>query len=110
MSLLELTTRMKGWLNREYKGVVFEREDKPIAYALYRIEPGWAYLRQFFVSPEYRRQGIGRQAMQILVNGIFPPRARVTVEVLCHNQTAHQFWKAVGFRDYAITLEMIRSG
>jgi GNAT superfamily N-acetyltransferase len=109
MSLPELTTRMRYWLNREYKGVLFERDRKEVAYALYRLDPGWAYLRQFFVSPEYRRQGIGRQGIQILLQTIFPPRARVTVEVLWHNEAAHEFWKAVGFSDYAVTLEMIRS-
>ena len=47
--------------------------------------------------------------MQILLSEVFPPRTRVTVDVLHHNHAAHEFWKAIGFHDYAVTLEMRRS-
>src|SRR5437660_1204804 len=106
MTLSELVARMKGWLAREYRGVVFERAEDVVGYALYRLEADSVYLRQFFVNPEYRRQGLGRAAMDILLTGIFPRRKRVTVDVLYQNHSAHEFWRAVGFTDYAVTLEM----
>ncbi|MBC7256951.1 MAG: GNAT family N-acetyltransferase, partial [Chloroflexi bacterium] len=38
-SLEEFTTRMHGWLARgEYQAVLFEAEEGPVAYALYRQE------------------------------------------------------------------------
>jgi ribosomal protein S18 acetylase RimI-like enzyme len=108
MTLPELADRMKLWLRRECQAVLFARNDEVAAYALYRIDPGWIYLRQFFVSPAHRRQGIGRAAIRILLEAIFPAHTRVTVEVLYHNYRAHEFWRAVGFKDFAVTLEMLR--
>src|SRR5947207_14598911 len=60
MTLPELLARMKEWLRKEYRGVIFERENKVVAYAIYRVDPGLIYLRQFFVSRQYRREGIAR--------------------------------------------------
>ena len=34
----------------------------------------------------------------------------ITVEVLVKNRAAYEFWKAIGFQDYAIMLEMLRDG
>src|SRR6266404_2710918 len=60
MALPELAARMKQWLGHEYKGVIFEHEARVLAYALYRLDSASVYLRQFYVSREHRRQGIGR--------------------------------------------------
>ena len=109
MTVPELVSRMKQWLRREYRGVLFERGGEVVGYAVYRLDVGSIYLRQFFIGRKYRRQGIGRAAMQILLSELFPPRTRVTVDVLHHNHAAHEFWKAIGFHDYAVTLEMRRS-
>ena len=108
MTLPELLARMKYWLSREYQGVLFEHGGRIVAYAIYRLDPGSVYLRQFFVRPAHRQQGIGRAAMQILLEAILPPRTQVTVEVLYNNKIAHQFWRAVGFNDYSVTLQMNR--
>jgi hypothetical protein len=48
--------------------------------------------------------------MHMLVRQVWPPGWRITVEVLVNNQPAYAFGKAIGFQDYAITLEMIWSG
>ncbi len=37
------------------------------------------------------------------------PGKRVTVSVLVSNTVGLAFWRAVGFHDYALTLEMERS-
>src|SRR5205823_3421341 len=67
MTSPELAARMKRWLQSECRGVLFEHERNVVAYALYRSDPGWIYLRQFFVHRNHRRQGIGRAAMEILL-------------------------------------------
>lgn len=107
MTLPELEERMRGFLEGEYTAILFEQEGVPVAYALYRQDADSLYLRHFFVERSRRRQGIGRQAMALLRGEIWPPDARVTVEVLVHNRAVHAFWRSVGFQDYAVTLELL---
>jgi ribosomal protein S18 acetylase RimI-like enzyme len=106
MNLGELEQRMAGWLQGEYRAVVFEREDEPAGYALFRVEPDYVYLRQFFVKPDMRRQGIGRAAIDWLVKNVWNEIRRVRLEVLVENKSAIEFWRAIGFRDYAVTMEL----
>ena len=106
MSLTDLDRRMAGWLSSgEYQAVLF-RTDLPVAYALFRLDDPEVFLRQFFVEREQRRQGIGRAAFAILRNYVWTPSSRVTLEVLVHNVAAQAFWRAVGFRDYAVEMEL----
>jgi GNAT superfamily N-acetyltransferase len=110
MTIPELAERMGQWLATEYTAVMFEQHAMPVAYALFRPEVASIYLRQFFVARQYRRQGIGRQAMQLLLTAVWPRGWRITLDVLVHNQRGRAFWHALGFQDYAITLEMLRDG
>ena len=107
MTVAELEQRLCGWLESgDYDAVIFERDLQPVAYALYRLEPNSdVYLRQFFVTREYRCQGIGRAAIELLFREIWPAGTRVAVEVLAHNQVGRRFWSALGFEDYSLTLE-----
>jgi GNAT superfamily N-acetyltransferase len=102
----ELTERMRQWLATSYAGIIFEDERGVIAYALYQDEPTQIYLRQFFVARDRRRAGLGRQAINILLTQIWPRSKRLTVSVLFHNQPAMAFWKAVGYTEYSMTLEI----
>jgi len=79
MTVPELEQRMKGWLASEYAAVTFEERGEAVAYALYREEPDELYLRQLFVAPNRRREGIGRAAMGILRAQIWPKDQRLTV-------------------------------
>lgn len=102
----ELTERMRQWLTNIYIGVIFEDEKGLIAYALYQEEQTQIYLRQFFVVRERRRKGLGRAAMNVLFTRIWPRNKRLTVSVLWHNKPAWAFWKAVGYTEYSLTLEI----
>jgi predicted acetyltransferase len=84
--------------------VLFERGDSAVGYALFRKGPEWIYLRQFFVDTQWRRGGIGRFAIEWLRNNAWQD-SRIRVEVLIHNQAGIAFWRAVGFADYALTME-----
>jgi GNAT superfamily N-acetyltransferase len=106
MMLPELRNRMQGWLEGEYKAVVFGPGASPLAYALYREDADEIYLRQLFVGRGYRSGGIGREIMNILRAEVWPANKRVTVEVLTNNLRAVAFWHTVGCKDYALTLEM----
>lgn len=107
MTVLELRERMRNWIQSEYKAVSFEDEGKAVAYALYRENADEIHLRQLFVTRERRRQGVGKRAMTILFNEVWPKDKRLVVEVLCKNQSAVCFWRAMGYSDYAITLEIM---
>jgi ribosomal protein S18 acetylase RimI-like enzyme len=104
MSLLQLAERMTGWLEGEYVAILFERDGLPLAYVLYRDEGDAIYVRHVFVRREHRRSGIGRAAMQMVLDGLRSP-CRVRLEVLATNRRGLAFWQAMGFREYAITLE-----
>jgi predicted acetyltransferase len=106
MTVPELEQRMRGWLASEYAAVFFEDGGEVVAYALYRDQPEEIYLRQLFVVLDRRRKGIGREVVKILRSKIWPTNRRLTVEVLVHNTAAIAFWRAVGYRDYCLTLEI----
>jgi GNAT superfamily N-acetyltransferase len=109
MNLVELTARMSGWLKADYAAVLFSESGKSIGYALYRFEPDHVYLRQFFVTPEKRRQGVGKQAMFWMWTNVWRDVPRIRLDVLVGNSTAHAFWESVGFTDYCITMEAERA-
>ena len=106
MTLLQLQERMLGWLQGDYTAVIFSKEPEKVGYALYRKETEWIYLRQLFVKAEARRKGIGREAISWLKKNAWKGTKPIRIEVLVGNPEGISFWKAVGFKDYCITMEM----
>src|SRR5262245_16735678 len=107
MTVAELEQRMKSWLASEYVAVIFEDGKEVVAYALYREQSQEIYLRQLFVVRNRCRQGFGRRAVEILRSNFWPPNKRLTVDVLVQNTAAVAFWRAVGYKDYSLTLEIL---
>jgi GNAT superfamily N-acetyltransferase len=107
MALPELERRMRAWLAGEYRAVVFEERGKPVAYALFQERPDEVYLRRLFVTRDCRRRGYGRQALAILRSTVWSRSKRLTVDVLVDNHEALAFWRAMGYRDYSLTLEVV---
>jgi predicted acetyltransferase len=83
------------------------KDGEAVAYALYREDATEIYLRQFFVLRHLRRKGIGRRAVEILISQLWPKTKRLTVEVLTQNQSAVAFWRAMGYKDYSLALEIM---
>jgi predicted acetyltransferase len=108
MTVPELEERMRGWIESSaYQAVMLELDGFLAGYALFRREPApTVYLRQFFICRDHRRQGIGRRAIALLLSELWQPGTRVIVDVLVGNKSAIAFWKAVGFVDYSVCLEM----
>jgi GNAT superfamily N-acetyltransferase len=107
MTVDQLAARMRNWLKTgEYCAVIFS-SDEPVCHALFKREDGLIHLRQFFVRRDRRRIGIGRAAVSILKEQIWPHDVRLTVDVLCHNQGGVAFWRSMGYRDYNLTLEIM---
>jgi ribosomal protein S18 acetylase RimI-like enzyme len=107
MSVPQLVQRMSQWLAAEYTAILLETDGAVVAYALYRESPDEVHLHQLFVVRDRRRQGIGRRAIDTLRSEIWPKTKRLTVDVLTHNEPAIGFWRAVGYRDYSLTLEIV---
>ena len=105
MSPDELVARMSAWLAGEYRAVLFEDDHGPAGYALFRVDDEFIYLRQFFVCPKRRRRGIGRAAVRWLIENVWRGRPQTRLEVLVSNHAGIDFWHAVGFADYCITME-----
>ena len=104
MTLAQLLVRMDNWLQGEYKAVLFEHDGATVGYALFRDDVEYVHLRQFFVTAQHRRKGLGRQAIEWLSAHHWKD-APLRVEVLVGNEEAIAFWRAVGFTDYCLTLE-----
>jgi predicted acetyltransferase len=108
MTVTELAHRMKKWLDREYTVLMFEEAEQLAAYAVFREDPEEVYLRQLFVVRNLRRKGVGREAVRIMRSEVWPTDKRLTVDVLAANQGAVAFWRAIGYRDYGLTLEIVQ--
>lgn len=104
MSVTELEDRLRGWLVRAYTAVLFMKDGSVVGYALYRTDNTGIFLRQFFICRDARREGFGREAMDLLCRRVWPAGALVTLEALSANQAAIDFWRALGFEDYAVTM------
>lgn len=110
MTVAELEDRMNGWLAGEYEAAVCESDGALVGYALYRREPDHVYLRQLFVREADRRRGIATELLQWLWSNAWADVERVRVEALVGNSADLAFWRAVGFSDYCVMLEMSSSG
>ena len=104
MSVAELEDRLRAWLVRTYTAVLFNNDGSVVGYALYRTDNTGIFLRQFFICRDARRKGFGREAMDLLCRRVWPAGALVTLEALSANQAAIDFWRALGFEDYAVTM------
>lgn len=106
MSLERLEERMLRWIgDDEYRAVLFQEAGATVAYALVSLDEDSAYIRHFYVLKEHRGGGVGRRALDTLFARVIPPGFRVTLDVLASNSGGHQFWRSVGFTDYAIRME-----
>ena len=108
MSIPQLADRMRTWLvTGEYTARIFECGGEVVAYALFREQAAEIYLRQFFVIRGLRGQDLGRQALRLLLDTIWTKNKRRIVEVLSENAPALAFYRALGFSDYSVTMEML---
>jgi GNAT superfamily N-acetyltransferase len=85
------------------EAIVAELEDRVIGYALFfhtystfLTQPG-LYLEDVFVSPEYRRQGVGKALMTSVAKMAFDRGCgRLEWSVLEWNQNAIEFYQSLG--------------
>ena len=111
MSLTELKNRMVAWLQSDWSVVLAMKDDTAVGYMLFQKrrdeyfpEKVAVYVRQFFVSRQYRRRGIGRSTFEKIVAHFFPPSATITLDILESNQQGRSFWEGIGFQPYSTTM------
>jgi predicted acetyltransferase len=105
MSVSELQNRLAEWLAGEYQAVIFVEQNDIRGYALFRHKADHIYLRHFFVCRNCRRAGVGRAALAWLHENVWK-QSPVRIDVLTGNKPGIEFWRAVGFRDYSLTMEL----
>jgi GNAT superfamily N-acetyltransferase len=105
MTTAELEARMRKFFSEGHVAVMFSDSGKTAGYALYRNDDDGIYLRQFFIAEHARRKGLGREAVQWLCRNAWQHTERVILQVLLNNQRGIEFWRAVGFGDYCLTME-----
>jgi predicted acetyltransferase len=105
MTVAELEARMRKFIGEGHVAVMFIDDGKIVGYALYRVDDDGVFLRQFFIVERARRKGLGRTAVQWLCANAWQDAERVTLQVLLHNQRGIDFWRAIGFADYCLTME-----
>lgn len=106
MSLSDLEERMAKFLQNEYEAVIANLNQNDTGYALYRRDLEWLYLRQIFVIQNMRRKGVGCRMIEWLKNNPGKDYKIIRMDVLVNNPEGIHFWKAVGFKEYYVTMEL----
>ena len=97
MSVPELEKRMENFLNTEYDAYFFEVDKAIVGYALVKKSCSPLYLRQFFISREYRKNHCGTEAFHALLNYLNVDS--IDIEVLSGNEPGNRFWESLGFKE-----------
>ena len=106
LTAADIEPRLREWLATDYRASVFEVDGEPFGYAIHRELADITHLRHFHVEARFRRRGLGRQAVAILRNEVFPRDRRLLVEALVSNTAGIAFWEAVGFAKRYVGLQI----
>ncbi len=105
MDIGQLKERMKIWLKSDYQAHLILNDNIVIGYCLWREYREYTYIRQLFINADFRRQGFAKNALLWLKNTVWDKALPLRMEVLTDNHNAINFWRAIGFKDYCITME-----
>lgn len=106
LPLEDLRARMARWVAGEYHVLVFRNGARLCGYAAWCAEEHGTYLHHFFICRDQRRQGLGRIIIDRLRREHFPKDQPLQLEAAIWNTDAIAFWRAIGFKDFGLTLEM----
>lgn len=102
MDLQQLQERMYNFIHTDYDAYIFEFNQQVIGYALVNVKATPLYLRQYFISREFRRSGFGTTAFYMLLDTL--QTKTIDIEVLVWNKRARRFWGTLGFKDRSISM------
>ena len=82
------------WEENEPVGFLFGKVDRPEHRGY--VRPGWGYVMEFYVRPEYRRRGYGR-AMCRQLEELFRQDGVTDIYLTADPVTGKPFWLAMGY-------------
>lgn len=106
LSIEALHERMARWVAGEYRVLLFRHGGQVCGYAVWRVEEEGVHVRHFFICRDQRRRGIGRAAFARMRREVFPTDQPIHLDAAVWNTDAIGFWRALGFRDFSLTLEL----
>lgn len=90
---------LKDLRERSTIGMAAEINEQVIAYMIYEMKKNRFNLKKLAVHPDYRRQDVGSQMVNKLVNKLDPYcRNRVIIDIEERNVTAQLFLSSLGFK------------
>lgn len=107
MTLTELKERMRGFLETDYCAYYFLEGSDILGYALVNMNVNPIYLRQFLIERNYRRNHIGKNAVDLLMQEINADT--LDIEVLSWNEAGMKFWESCGFIERSKYMRLDRS-
>jgi GNAT superfamily N-acetyltransferase len=109
LNATQLESRMREWLaSAQFRIHLFERENETVGYTCWGSHGAReVFIRQFYIVPKMRRQGIGRSALLLMQETIWPQQTRVSLRVDVAHRADLAFWHACGYADRAVTLERL---
>lgn len=114
MSTSKASERLRDWLSSgRFHGMVFMLDNVEVGYVLYELQAANAdlrdsvdsvYVRQFYITRECRRGGLGTEAFRCFLGVI--GEKRVTLEVKATNPNGQKFWESLGFAPQEISYQL----
>jgi len=109
MNAAELAERARRLIEKGWSIELIVRGREIVGFATYRREPAGPlatqfHLRHFFVARQWRRRGIGREALRPLLARCKRGEC-VVIDVLEANPEGRAFWSSMGFEPYALRME-----
>lgn len=104
MDVEALKERMREFILGEYEAYLFKEAEVIKGYALVNQTRKPAYVRQFFITRDSRRSGIGKACFQLLAVEL--KAEQLDVEVMYWNEQGYKFWKALGFEERSVYLRL----
>jgi 8-oxo-dGTP pyrophosphatase MutT (NUDIX family) len=106
MTLDALEVRMREFLAAEYQAVLFVFREKVVGYALFKLEPKFAFVRHIYVDTSVAKKVRVDTAFQLLRKGEFEDYASVRLDVPEGNKESLKIWESIGFRPRSVRLEL----
>jgi RimJ/RimL family protein N-acetyltransferase len=111
MNTEQLESRMRRWFNH-WQIELFTLGTIIVGYTIYRLKKNESdgketiYIRHYYIERDYRRQGFGKEGLQLLKKERFSNHTQIYLEVLWHNQRGRDFWNSLGFSPYSVTMKL----
>ncbi|MFP4376072.1 MAG: NUDIX domain-containing protein [Spirochaetales bacterium] len=106
MTLEALEVRMREFLAADYQAVLFVFRDAVVGYALFKLQPKFAFIRHIYVNTDAGKKVRVETAFQLLRKGELQDYASIRLDVPEGNKDSLQIWESIGFQPRSVRLEL----